>query len=124
LIFTNLVDTDALFGHRRNVEGYAKALEEIDAGIGEIMDAMREGDLLIVSSDHGNDPTAPGTDHTREYVPLVAYSKALQNSSSVTRDIGVRDGFVDMAASLGSWLGVDWRGPGVSFIPQLTGVAS
>jgi phosphopentomutase len=124
LIFTNLVDTDALFGHRRNVEGYAKALEEIDAGIGEIMDAMREGDLLIVSSDHGNDPTAPGTDHTREYVPLVAYSKALHNSSSVTRDIGVRDGFVDMAASLGSWLGVDWRGPGVSFIPQLTGVAS
>lgn len=124
LVFTNLVDTDALFGHRRNVEGYAKALEEIDAGVGEIMDAMREGDLLIVSSDHGNDPTAPGTDHTREYVPLIAYSKSLQAASNVVHDIGERDGFMDMAASLGSWFGVDWRGPGSSFIPQLTGVAS
>lgn len=123
LIFTNLVDTDALYGHRRNVDGYAKALEEIDSGIGEIIDAMREGDLLIVSSDHGNDPTAPGTDHTREYVPLVAYSKAFHSASSVARDIGERDGFMDMAASLGSWFGVDWRGHGTSFIPQLTGVA-
>lgn len=122
-IFTNLVDTDALFGHRRNVEGYAKALEEIDNGVGEIIDAMREGDLLIISSDHGNDPTAPGTDHTREFVPLLAYSKALQGSSSLVHDIGTRDGFIDMAASLGSWFGIDWRGPGVSFVPQLTGVA-
>lgn len=124
LIFTNLVDTDALYGHRRNVDGYAKALEEVDNGVGEIVDAMREGDLLIISSDHGNDPTAPGTDHTREYVPLIAYSKALQGSSSLVHDIGIRDGFIDMAASLGSWLGIDWRGPGVSFLPQLTRVAS
>lgn len=123
LIFTNLVDTDALYGHRRNVDGYAKALEEIDGGIGEIIDAMGEGDLLIVSSDHGNDPTAPGTDHTREYVPLVAYSKSLHSASGLARDIGERDGFMDMAASLGSWFAVDWRGHGKSFIPQMTGVA-
>lgn len=121
-IFTNLVDTDALFGHRRNVDGYAKALEEIDNALGEIIDAMRESDVLIISSDHGNDPTAPGTDHTREFVPLIAYSKAMQGNSSVIHDIGTRDGFVDMAASLGSWFGVDWRGPGVSFLPQLSRV--
>lgn len=123
-IFTNLVDTDALYGHRRNVDGYAKALEEVDQGVGEIIESMREGDLLLISSDHGNDPTAPGTDHTREFVPLLAYSKALHGSAAAAREIGTRDGFVDMAASLGSWFGVDWRGHGVSFLPQLSKVPS
>jgi phosphopentomutase len=69
LIFTNLVDTDSLYGHRRDVKGYGHALEEIDQWLGRIIAAMQPEDLLLISSDHGNDPTAPGTDHTREFVP-------------------------------------------------------
>jgi phosphopentomutase len=121
-VFTNLVDTDMLFGHRRDVQGYGKALVEIDQWVGEIIEALNEEDVLLISSDHGNDPTAPGSDHTREFVPLLAYSKALHNSSVPARDIGIRDGFYDMAASLANWFGMEWRGPGVSFLPQLTGV--
>jgi phosphopentomutase len=123
LIFTNLVDTDALWGHRRNVEGYAGALREVDHYVGEIIEAMGEDDLLLISSDHGNDPTAPGTDHTREYVPLLAYAKSLHKASAVQQAIGTREGFVDMAASLAAWFGMNWSGPGTSFIPQLTKVA-
>lgn len=123
IIFTNLVDTDALYGHRRNVDGYAKALEEIDEHVGQIIEVMNEDDVLLVTSDHGNDPTAAGTDHTREYVPIVAYSKSLLNNSSVGHDAGVRDGFYDLAASMASWFNLPWQGPGVSFLPQLTKVA-
>ena len=75
LSFTNLVDFDASYGHRRDVEGYAKALAEFDARIPEIIENMHDDDLLIITADHGNDPTYKGTDHTREYVPLLAYSK-------------------------------------------------
>jgi hypothetical protein len=73
LIFSNLVDFDMLYGHRRDVEGYARALEHFDARLPEIESAMREGDLLIITADHGNDPTYRGTDHTREYAPLLVY---------------------------------------------------
>ncbi|MBY0359450.1 MAG: phosphopentomutase [Candidatus Obscuribacterales bacterium] len=123
LIFTNLVDTDSLYGHRRNVDGYAKALVEIDHWLGEIVEAMREDDLLLISSDHGNDPTAPGTDHTREYVPLLAYSKAIANLADNKHNVGTRKGFYDMAASLAGWFDMDWQHGGVSFIPQLSEVA-
>ncbi|MBA3242369.1 MAG: phosphopentomutase [Acidobacteria bacterium] len=75
LIFSNLVDFDMLYGHRRDVEGYARALEHFDTRLPEIEAAMREGDLLILTADHGNDPTFRGTDHTREYAPLVVYGK-------------------------------------------------
>ena len=74
-IFTNLVDTDMLYGHRNNALGYAKAIEEIDSYLPKIIDAMTEDDLLIITADHGCDPTVPGTDHTREQVPLIIYSK-------------------------------------------------
>ena len=74
-IFTNLVDTDMLYGHRNNAQGYAKAIEEIDSYLPKIMDAMTEEDLLIITADHGCDPTVPGTDHTREQVPIIVYSK-------------------------------------------------
>ena len=74
-IFTNLVDTDMLYGHRNNAEGYAKAIEEIDSYLPKIIDAMSEEDILIITADHGCDPTVPGTDHTREQVPLLIYSK-------------------------------------------------
>lgn len=122
LIFTNLVDTDSLYGHRRNVDGYAGALLEIDKWLGEIVEAMGEQDLLLISSDHGNDPTAPGTDHTREYVPILAYSKSLENLNNAQKDVGIREGFYDMAASLSGWFGMPVS-HGKSFIPQLTEVA-
>src|SRR5205085_10093405 len=73
LIFSNLVDFDMLYGHRRDTEGYARALEHFDARLPEIEAAMRDTDLLIITADHGNDPTYRGTDHTREYAPLLVY---------------------------------------------------
>ena len=77
LCFTNLVDFDALWGHRRNVEGYAQELEKFDKNLGELLKTLREDDLLIITADHGNDPTHTGTDHTREKVPFIAYSSSL-----------------------------------------------
>lgn len=77
LCFTNLVDFDALWGHRRNVEGYAQELEKFDKNLGELLKTLREDDLLIITADHGNDPTHTGTDHTREKVPFIAYSPSL-----------------------------------------------
>ena len=74
--FTNLVDFDALYGHRRNAHGYRDCLHEFDERLPEIIAAMREDDLLMITADHGNDPTYAGTDHTREYIPLLAYSPA------------------------------------------------
>ena len=120
VIFTNLVDTDMLYGHRRDVAGYAKALVEVDEWLGRILEAMGEGDVLVISSDHGNDPTAPGTDHTREFVPLLMYAPALAGGGP--KDVGVRHGFTDIAASLADWLGFRWNGPGKSFIPSLSKV--
>jgi len=122
LIFTNLVDTDSLYGHRRNPEGYASALVEIDQWLGEIIDALHKDDLLLISSDHGNDPTAPGTDHTREFVPIIAYSKALEGIAASKHDVGTRNGFHDIAASLAGWFGMPIA-HGNSFIPQLSEVA-
>lgn len=121
LIFTNLVDTDSLFGHRRDAKGYAGALTEIDEWLGKIISSMTADDLLIISSDHGNDPTAPGTDHTREFVPLLAYSPGI-TASVGHADVGTRKGFVDIAASIGTWLGAKWDGAGVSFVGQPSAV--
>jgi phosphopentomutase len=127
LIFTNLVDTDSLYGHRRDVKGYGVALTEIDEYLGRIMKAMKPEDLLIISSDHGNDPTAPGTDHTREYVPLLAYSPSLMPSMSPSQqslktDVGVRHGFADIAGTLADWLNLSWTGAGKSFIPDISDI--
>lgn len=83
--FTNLVDFDALFGHRRDVVGYAHAIEDFDLRIPEILEAMAEDDLLMITADHGNDPTFPGTDHTREYVPLLVFSKNARTRKLATR---------------------------------------
>ena len=81
LCFVNLVDFDALWGHRRNPEGYGHEIEKFDKGLGNLMNEMREDDLLILTADHGNDPTYTGTDHTREYVPFLAYSKKMKETS-------------------------------------------
>lgn len=96
LIFTNLVDFDQNYGHRRNVDGYAEALENFDQLLPEIQAKMNEDDLLIITADHGCDPTYKGTDHTREYVPVLAYGKGLPKDS----DLGVRDTFSDIAATI------------------------
>jgi phosphopentomutase len=78
LCYVNLVDFDALWGHRRDVEGYAKELERFDVKLGELLGLLREDDLLIITADHGNDPTHTGTDHTREKVPFLAYSPSME----------------------------------------------
>ena len=83
LCFTNLVDFDALWGHRRNPEGYAKEIEKFDENLGVLLDTLREEDLLIITADHGNDPTYSGTDHTREKVPFLAYSKSMEHGGEL-----------------------------------------
>lgn len=90
LVFSNLVDFDMLYGHRRDTEGYARALERFDERLPEIMDAMRDEDLLILTADHGNDPTKDGSDHTREYVPLLVYGKAPNQASTSGRAVHSR----------------------------------
>jgi phosphopentomutase len=92
LIFSNLVDFDMLYGHRRDVEGYARALEHFDARLPEIEEAMRERDIFIITADHGNDPTFPGTDHTREYAPLLIYGKSARPGVN----LGIRGSLADI----------------------------
>lgn len=99
LIFTNLVDTDMLFGHRNDAQGYGKALEEIDVYLGEIIENLKEDDLLIITADHGCDPTVEGTDHTREYVPVLFYHKNI-----VPQDLDLLIGFDHVAQVVRNWL--------------------
>ena len=99
LIFTNLVDTDMLYGHRNDAIGYAKAIEEIDTYIDKIQEAMTDEDLLIISADHGCDPTVPGTDHTREQIPLLIWSKNIK-----PENLGTRTGFTYIADRVREWL--------------------
>ena len=99
IIFTNLVDTDMLYGHRNNPEGYGKAIEEIDTYIEKILPLIGEDDLLIITADHGCDPTVEGTDHTREYVPVLYYSKGIE-----PKDLGLTLGFDSIAERISDWL--------------------
>lgn len=96
LCFVNLVDFDALWGHRRNPEGYARELERFDGKLGELLSQLRSDDLLILTADHGNDPTYSGTDHTREKVPFIAYAKNFTGSGPLAE----RDSFADIGASI------------------------
>lgn len=98
LIFCNLIDFDMLYGHRRDVPGFAKALEEFDEALPKIMGKMRDGDLLILAADHGNDPTYRGSDHTREYIPLLAYAPSARAKGAI--DLGVRKSFADVGATV------------------------
>ena len=100
MIFTNLVDTDMLYGHRNDAKGYGKAIEEIDTYLGPIMDSMDEYDLLIVTADHGCDPTVSGTDHTREKVPFLMYSKSLPSNGT----LGEGEGFDTIASFIKDWI--------------------
>ncbi|MGI6161339.1 MAG: phosphopentomutase [Christensenellales bacterium] len=104
LIFANLVDFDMLYGHRNDAAGYAAALERFDAELPGILSLMRDSDLIIITADHGCDPTTPSTDHSREYVPVLAYTKALKRGL----DIGVRSSFADIGATVCEHLSVVW----------------
>ena len=86
LCFVNLVDFDALWGHRRNVTGYGEEIEKFDKNLGILMEKLRDDDLLILTADHGNDPTYKGTDHTREYVPFIAYSKSMKGGGAIEEE--------------------------------------
>ena len=114
LIFSNLVDFDMLYGHRRDTEGYARALEHFDSRWPEIEAAMNEGDLLVITADHGNDPTYPGTDHTREYAPLLAFGKRARSGVN----LGTRGSLSDIGQTIAEnfALGLD---AGKSFLSEI-----
>ena len=115
LLFVNLVDTDMLYGHRRDVKGYAAAMEEIDAALPAIAGKLRAGDLLVVTADHGNDPTFPGSDHTREFVPLLVFSPAHRRG----QDLGIRASFSDLGATVAKYFGVR-ANRGESFLDEVS----
>jgi phosphopentomutase len=115
LIFSNLVDFDMLYGHRRDTEGYAKALEQFDRRLPEIMSAMKPDDLLILTADHGNDPTKDGSDHTREYVPLLVYGRSARGGV----DLGTRQSLSDIGQTIAESFGVELA-DGVSFLREIS----
>jgi phosphopentomutase len=114
LLFANLVDFDQLFGHRNDVAGFYGALREFDAALPSITSRLKEDDLLFITADHGNDPTTPSTDHTRERVPLLAGGMRV-----VPRDLGERQTFSDLGATVAEWFGLSFRGRGKSFLSEL-----
>ncbi|MBU5595233.1 phosphopentomutase [Amphibacillus sp. MSJ-3] len=115
LNFLNLVDFDAKYGHRRNPEGYGKALETFDQRLPEVIDKLRQDDLLIITADHGNDPTHHGTDHTREYVPLLVYHKNIEVGS----ELPLRKTFADIGATIADNFKVKLPKYGESFLPKI-----
>jgi len=115
LIFANLVDFDSLYGHRRDPQGYAKALMAFDTRLPEIMAALKEDDILILTADHGCDPTFKGTDHTREYVPLLVYGKHIKSGIN----LGTRSTFSDIGKTILDYLEVGGDIQGVSFLPAV-----
>ncbi|HEU4632271.1 MAG TPA: phosphopentomutase [Gemmatimonadaceae bacterium] len=119
LLFANLVDFDQLYGHRNDVAGFAAALRQFDAALPTLLSLLREDDLLFITADHGNDPTTSSTDHAREQVPLLACGAAVRPQA-----LGTRATFGDVGATAAEWLGIDFRGQGSSFLPQLCGVAA
>lgn len=111
LIFTNLVDFDMLYGHRNNIEGYGKALEYFDSKLPEIINSMKNTDILIVTADHGNDPSTPSTDHSREYVPLLVFGKNIKENVN----LGIRETFSDISATILDILELEKLDNGKSF---------
>ena len=115
LLFVNLVDFDMLYGHRNDVEGYARALEDVDAWLPSLDARLRPGDLVMVTADHGCDPTTPSTDHSREYVPLLAYGPGVRRGV----DLGVRATLSDMGQTVAENFGTSIAN-GVSFLREIT----
>lgn len=115
LIFTNLVDFDTLYGHRNDPKGFAKAIEDFDARLPEIEGLLKEDDLLILTADHGCDPTTESTDHTREFVPLLVFGKQAKQGA----DLGTRETFADIGATIAENFGVPNPGIGTSFLQNI-----
>lgn len=110
-IFANLIDTDQLYGHRQDPDGYASCLEEIDRALPAILEKLTDDDLLVITGDHGNDPADDSSDHTREFVPLLVYQKSIS-----VKNIGIRETFSDVSASVLSIFSIDNNLPGTPFI--------
>ena len=113
--YVNLVDTDMIYGHRRDIPGYTKALNTADRQLGELMEKMGPEDILMVTADHGCDPGYKGTDHTREDVMCLVWGPSLKKGV----DLGTRDTFADQAATIAEYFGIDYRGDGESFLSQI-----
>lgn len=118
LVFANFIDFDMLYGHRNDTQGYAGALEEFDRWLGEVLQNWAVGDLLILTADHGNDPTYPGTDHTREYVPLLAYHR-VPIGGGFLRNLGIRQSFADLGATVVDNFGLEPSLAGRSFLADI-----
>ncbi|MDR5683527.1 MAG: phosphopentomutase [Armatimonadota bacterium] len=116
LVFGNLVDLDTRYGHRNDPKGYAENLERIDAALVGVVDALSADDILVLTADHGNDPTTPSTDHSREYVPVLVCGPAVRAGV----DLGTRETFSDVGATVAQALGVPWSGPGKSFFSEVS----
>ena len=115
ICFTNLVDYDMLYGHRNDVDGYAAALSEFDRRLPELLAGLKEGDILMITADHGCDPSTPSTDHSREYVPLVAAGPSLRQGVN----LGTRKTFADIAATVLDYFGLAGKTAGESFLEKL-----
>jgi phosphopentomutase len=116
LLFANLVDFDQRWGHRNDIPGFYEGLRELDAALPGLLSHLQEDDLLFLTADHGNDPTTPSTDHSRERVPLLVVGGAVH-----ARALGERSTFADAGATAAEWLGIEFRGSGRSFLPELLG---
>ena len=115
MILANLIEFDMLFGHRNNPEAYARALEAFDSRLPRMMEAMKPGDVLFIVADHGNDPTTPSTDHSREYVPLLVYGERVRPGVN----LGTRESFADLAATIAELLGIEPLPNGTSFAREI-----
>jgi phosphopentomutase len=115
LCYVNLVDTDMIYGHRRDVPAYTQALCDVDVQIGQLMEKLREDDILIVTADHGCDPGYTGTDHTREDVPCLVYGPKLKKGVN----LGTKDTFADMGATIADYFGISYRGDGTTMLNEI-----
>ena len=115
LVFANLIDFDQLYGHRNDPAGFARALEQFDDRLGEILACLRDDEIAVVTADHGNDPTTPGTDHSREYVPLLVAGPRVRAGA----DVGTRPTFADLGATLAEFLGAGALPSGSSFLGEV-----
>ena len=116
LCFVNLVDFDMVYGHRNDVEGYARAMSKFDKWLGEFVSVLQEDDLLMITADHGCDPSTPSTDHSREYTPMIAYGKRLKENVN----LGTRESFADIGATVLEWFGLPSDGIyGKSFLKEI-----
>lgn len=114
LCFTNLVDFDMLYGHRNDIDGYAAALTEFDQWLGEFLPLLKEGDRLVITADHGCDPSTPSTDHSREYVPLLIWGKGLK-----PHNLGTRRSYADLGKTIADWFAIPNRLDGTSFAEEV-----